>query len=78
MFLVIYIIVYYGFTPLFYIPRQQGRKLEMLTIDHVERSTKLEQKNGIRVIVILVRSHPGESPASFVCQGKSEFCFCFI
>lgn len=57
---------------------KQGRKLELLTIDHVEKPAKVDMKNCIRVIVILVRSHPGESPASFVCQGTifTIFQFC--
>lgn len=41
-----------------------------ITVDHVEKPLKVDSKNLIRVIVILVRTHPGESPASFVCQGS--------
>lgn len=40
-----------------------------ISVDHVEKPLKVDSKNLIRVIVILVRTHPGESPASFVCQG---------
>lgn len=43
-----------------------------LTVDHVEKPLKVDSKNLIRIIVILVRTHPGESPASFVCQGVYE------
>lgn len=45
----------------------------MLTIDHVEKPDKIDGKNFLRVIIILARSHPGESAASFVCQGLLEF-----
>lgn len=34
---------------------------------------KIDSKNFIRVIVLLARSHPGESVTSFVCQGFIEF-----
>lgn len=34
---------------------------------------KIDSKNYIRVIVLLARSHPGESVTSFVCQGFLEF-----
>lgn len=53
----------------------QGRKLELLTIDHVEKPTKIDSKTFIRVIVILARAHAGESPASFVCQGIKKLNF---
>lgn len=52
---------------------QQGRKLELITIDQVEKPQKMDGKNFLRVIVILARSHPGEAAASFVCQGVLEF-----
>lgn len=45
----------------------------MLTFDHVEKPTKIDTKNLLRVIVLLARVHPGESPASYVCQGFLEF-----
>lgn len=51
----------------------QSRKLELITIDHVPKPTKLDTKNMIRVIIILARTHPGESVTSFVCQGVLEF-----
>ncbi|XP_031625666.1 cytosolic carboxypeptidase 6 isoform X2 [Contarinia nasturtii] len=51
----------------------QQRKLELITIDHVPKPMKIDSKNAIRVIVVLARSHPGESVTSFVCQGFLEF-----
>lgn len=51
----------------------QNRKLELITIDHVVKPEKVDAKNKIRVIFILARAHPGESPASFVVQGLIEF-----
>lgn len=52
---------------------QQNRKLELLTIDRVPKPSRVDAKNFIRVIVVLTRSHPGESVTSFVCQGFIEF-----
>lgn len=34
---------------------------------------KLDSKTFLRVIVVLARTHPGESPSSFVIQGLVEF-----
>lgn len=34
---------------------------------------KIASKTSIRVIILLARSHPGESIVSFVCQGFLEF-----
>ncbi|XP_059618270.1 cytosolic carboxypeptidase 6 [Phlebotomus argentipes] len=51
----------------------QNRKLELLTIDHVEKPDKVDSKNKLRVIFILARTHSGESPTSFVIQGLIEF-----
>lgn len=39
----------------------------------MRKPQKMDSKNFIRVIVLLARSHPGESVASFVCQGYLEF-----
>ncbi|KAK4871740.1 hypothetical protein RN001_015864 [Aquatica leii] len=47
----------------------QKRRLDLITIGS---STKLKSKEKKRVIVIITRVHPGESPASFVCQGLME------
>lgn len=47
--------------------------MELITIDHVPKSQKINSKNSIRAIVVLARSHPGESVTSFVCQGFLEF-----
>lgn len=51
----------------------QGRRLELITIDHVKRPAKVDAKHKTRVIFVLARSHPGASPASFVVQGLLEF-----
>lgn len=68
---------------MFYDKPQQGRKLELITVDHVTNATPAADDSKPlpttvtgtrqRVICILVRAHPGESPASFVCQGFLEF-----
>lgn len=39
----------------------------------MSKPSKIDAKNFIRVIVVLARSHPGESVTSFVCQGFIEF-----
>lgn len=39
----------------------------------MQKPQKVDAKNAIRVIVLLARSHPGESVTSFVCQGFLEF-----
>ncbi|XP_017877006.1 cytosolic carboxypeptidase 6 isoform X2 [Ceratina calcarata] len=48
----------------------QKRKIELITI-----TSNLEdgQDRSRRVVVILARVHPGESPTSFVCQGLMDF-----
>lgn len=33
----------------------------------------MDSRNFLRVIVVLARTHPGESITSFVCQGLLEF-----
>lgn len=40
----------------------------MLTFGNINKQGKLKQKR--RVVVIIGRVHGGESPSSFVCQGK--------
>lgn len=54
---------------------QQKRNLDLLTIDHVTAKTKASRldRGFIRIIVILCRVHPGDTPASFMCQGFIEF-----
>lgn len=47
--------------------------MELLTVDHVPKPSRIDAKNFIRVIVVLARAHPGESVTSFVCQGFLEF-----
>lgn len=52
----------------------QQRRLELITFDDVKKPEVIEPgKNPIRVIVILARVHPMESPASYVVQGLIEF-----
>ncbi|GJQ68556.1 hypothetical protein Trydic_g14409 [Trypoxylus dichotomus] len=46
----------------------QKRKLDLITVGAPENMNEKQ-----RVIVILARVHPGESPSSFVCQGLLEF-----
>lgn len=47
--------------------------MELITIDNVKKPEKVDPKNLVRVIVVIARVHPGESPASFVVQGLIEF-----
>ena len=60
---------------------QQNRKLDMLTItepevkeeegEEPEGKEEKDKKNGKkRVVMVMARQHPGESPASYVVQGK--------
>lgn len=51
---------------------QQQRRLELLTIDAVPKAVKLDAKSAIRVIVVIARTHPGESATSFAIQGFLE------
>ncbi|KAF6030990.1 AGBL4 [Bugula neritina] len=48
----------------------QQRRIDLLTITSAE-NTRRNQKQ--RVVFITGRVHPGESPASFVCQGMIDF-----
>ncbi|KAF5289614.1 hypothetical protein FQR65_LT11805 [Abscondita terminalis] len=45
----------------------QKRRLDLITI-----GSRTKSKEKKRVVVIMARVHPGESPASFVCQGLME------
>ncbi|KAG5893192.1 hypothetical protein JTB14_016468 [Gonioctena quinquepunctata] len=47
----------------------QKRRLDLVTIGSLD---KTKPKSRRRVIAIMARVHPGESPASFVCQGLLE------
>ncbi|XP_076245217.1 cytosolic carboxypeptidase 6 [Calliopsis andreniformis] len=48
----------------------QKRKVELITItSNLEES----QEHSRRVVVVLARVHPGESPSSYVCQGLMDF-----
>lgn len=48
----------------------QKRKIELVTI-----SSNLDdvQDRSRKVVVVLARVYPGESPSSFVCQGLMDF-----
>nr|XP_050851356.1 cytosolic carboxypeptidase 6 [Vespula vulgaris] len=48
----------------------QKRKVELITI---KSDTDNDRELTRKVVVILARIHPGESPSSFVCQGLMDF-----
>ncbi|XP_029050884.1 cytosolic carboxypeptidase 6 isoform X1 [Osmia bicornis bicornis] len=48
----------------------QKRKIELITISSNLDDTRDRSR---RVVVVLARIHPGESPSSFVCQGLMDF-----
>ncbi|XP_046683364.1 cytosolic carboxypeptidase 6-like [Homalodisca vitripennis] len=48
----------------------QNRRLDLLTITHPKNMTSGRK---MRVVVILSRIHPGETPSSYVCQGIIDF-----
>lgn len=52
---------------------QQQRELDLITIDHLSKPQKMDSRSFLRVIVVIARTHPGESVTSFVCQGLLEF-----
>jgi hypothetical protein len=45
---------------------QQQRRLDLITITHPDNLYPEESK---RIVFVSSRVHPGETPASFVCQG---------
>lgn len=47
---------------------QQNRRVDLVTIGSFEKIPHERR----RVVGILARLHPGESPASYVCQGKQK------
>ncbi|XP_063220353.1 cytosolic carboxypeptidase 6 [Bacillus rossius redtenbacheri] len=49
----------------------QQRRLDVVTVTHPS-NMKLDGRKQ-HVVVLLGRIHPGESPASFVCQGLMDF-----
>ncbi|XP_023290515.1 cytosolic carboxypeptidase 6 [Orussus abietinus] len=49
----------------------QKRKVDLLTVTGVPGSGAEDRPK--RVVVVLARVHPGESPSSFVCQGLVDF-----
>ncbi|XP_024085692.1 cytosolic carboxypeptidase 6 [Cimex lectularius] len=48
----------------------QKRRVELVTITHPKN---MSPNGKVHVVVILSRVHPGESPASYVCQGIIDF-----
>lgn len=46
----------------------QKRNVELVTISDLE-----DTERPRKVVVVLARVHPGESPSSFVCQGLMDF-----
>uniref|UniRef100_A0A1A8MPX7 ATP/GTP binding protein-like 4 n=1 Tax=Nothobranchius pienaari TaxID=704102 RepID=A0A1A8MPX7_9TELE len=49
---------------------QQQRRLDLLTITNSENVSPEKEK---KLVFLTARVHPGESPASFVCQGVIDF-----
>ena len=54
------------------------RNIELLTIttndkDQEPKNLNEQEHKARRVVVVLGRVHPGESPSSFVCQGLLDF-----
>ncbi|XP_076261488.1 cytosolic carboxypeptidase 6 [Rhynchophorus ferrugineus] len=50
----------------------QKRKVDLITIGSLEATGKTKEKSKRRIVFIMARVHPGETPASFVCQGLLE------
>lgn len=51
----------------------EGRPLEMLTITHPRNLKYSTRHPDLRVAFVSARVHPGETPASFVCQGLVDY-----
>ena len=55
----------------------QERRLDMVTITSPSTDNKIVDKNGRevkkRTVLVMARSIPGESPASYVVQGLIDF-----
>ncbi|KAK9890167.1 hypothetical protein WA026_008972 [Henosepilachna vigintioctopunctata] len=47
----------------------QNRRLEAITVG---ANNKTDGENKKRIVAVMARIHPGESPSSFVCQGLLE------
>lgn len=57
---------------------QQNRPVDLLTITNQATESDEETKPlRKKTVFIICRSHPGESPASIVCQGKVVQTMCF-
>ncbi|XP_019764903.2 cytosolic carboxypeptidase 6 [Dendroctonus ponderosae] len=48
----------------------QSRRVDLITIGSLDPAPKSKAKR--RIVFIMARIHPGETPASFVCQGLLE------
>lgn len=51
---------------------QQERRLDLVTITHPDN---LQEGSKKRMVFVTARVHPGETPSSFVCQGKYYLLF---
>eukprot|EP00297_Palpitomonas_bilix_P006051 CAMPEP_0113883720 /NCGR_PEP_ID=MMETSP0780_2-20120614/9779_1 /TAXON_ID=652834 /ORGANISM="Palpitomonas bilix" /LENGTH=423 /DNA_ID=CAMNT_0000871101 /DNA_START=74 /DNA_END=1345 /DNA_ORIENTATION=+ /assembly_acc=CAM_ASM_000599 len=51
----------------------QGRRLDLLTIHDAEGVQEGRRPKQKKLVVVTARVHPGESPASFICQGLIDF-----
>ncbi|CAG7659346.1 unnamed protein product [Allacma fusca] len=50
----------------------QNRKLDVITVSNVALASTNPAKKT-KLVVIIARSHPGESPTSFIAQGFIDF-----
>ena len=51
----------------------QGRNLDMVTITGPASEPEARREVKKRTVLVMARSHPGESPASYVVQGLIDF-----
>ena len=52
---------------------QQGRNFDLLTITEPVRADYEGDRVKKRVVVVMARQHPGESPSSLMVQGLIDF-----